>query len=61
MLCWLLGDDFVRVLDEYLQPGFHKGIPPLFVNLKGLYVDPFKVQKNDTVFMQIFEDCKFRE
>ena len=44
--CWyvcMLGDDFVRLLDEYLQPGFHKGIPPLFVNLKGLYKDPTKV------------------
>lgn len=39
----LLGDDFVRLLDEYLQPGFHKGIPPLFVNLKGLYANPAKV------------------
>lgn len=38
-----VGDDFVRLLDEYLQPGFHKGIPPLFVNLKGLYKDSFKV------------------
>lgn len=40
----LLGDSFAKLLDEYLQPGFHKGIPPLFVNLKSLYKDPTKVR-----------------
>ncbi|XP_065883749.1 N-alpha-acetyltransferase 15, NatA auxiliary subunit-like [Dysidea avara] len=38
------GDAFAKLLDEYLQPGFHKGIPPLFVNLKSLYKDPTKVE-----------------
>ena len=31
-------------MDAYLRRAFHKGVPPLFVTIKKLYTDPFKVR-----------------
>ncbi|KAG9289032.1 hypothetical protein G9A89_015581 [Geosiphon pyriformis] len=36
------GDNFRKVLDEYLQPMLRKGVFSLFVNIKNLYKDPEK-------------------
>jgi hypothetical protein len=32
------------LMDGYLRKAFHKGVPPLFVTIKKLYTDPFKVR-----------------
>lgn len=41
MLC--TGDVFKEEVDRYLRKGLHKGVPPLFVDLRSLYKDPAKV------------------
>lgn len=38
------GDLFRKEIDEYMRRGFHKGIPPLFVDLKSLYKDKEKIK-----------------
>ncbi|XP_070553999.1 N-alpha-acetyltransferase 15, NatA auxiliary subunit-like [Ptychodera flava] len=38
------GDVFEGLIDAYLRRAIHKGVPPLFVNLKSLYKDSEKVQ-----------------
>lgn len=43
-LMFVLGDLFRKEVDEYMRRGFHKGIPPLFVDLKSLYQDKEKVR-----------------
>uniref|UniRef100_A0A8D8ZZN1 N-alpha-acetyltransferase 15, NatA auxiliary subunit n=1 Tax=Cacopsylla melanoneura TaxID=428564 RepID=A0A8D8ZZN1_9HEMI len=40
VLNYLTGDQFRTQIDKYLRRGFHKGVPPLFVNLRSLYSDP---------------------
>jgi len=39
-----LGNAFQSEVDSYLRAGFHKGVPPLFVDLRSLYKDKHKVQ-----------------
>ncbi|XP_026679216.1 N-alpha-acetyltransferase 16, NatA auxiliary subunit [Diaphorina citri] len=36
-LNYVSGDQFRTEIDKYLRHGFHKGVPPLFVNLRSLY------------------------
>ncbi|KAK0183435.1 hypothetical protein PV327_001478 [Microctonus hyperodae] len=38
------GEQFKKLVDQYLRRGLHKGIPPLFVNLRSLYTDKEKVE-----------------
>ncbi|KAL1460229.1 hypothetical protein WDU94_012156, partial [Cyamophila willieti] len=40
VLNYLTGDQFRTEIDKYLRRGFHKGVPPLFVNVRSLYSDP---------------------
>lgn len=37
------GNDFKRLMHEYLTRHLRKGVPPLFVNVRSLYKDPAKV------------------
>jgi hypothetical protein len=39
-----LGNAFQTEVDSYLRAGFHKGVPPLFVDLRSLYKNKNKVQ-----------------
>lgn len=41
---FFVGDLFRKEIDEYMRRGFHKGIPPLFVDLKSLYKDKEKIK-----------------
>jgi peptide alpha-N-acetyltransferase len=38
------GEEFRILVDKYLRQGLHKGVPPLFVDLRSLYRDPEKVE-----------------
>lgn len=38
------GDLFKQLVGVYIQKALHKGVPPLFVDLRSLYKDPEKVQ-----------------
>lgn len=44
LLSLITGDLFRSEVDDYMRRGFHKGIPPLFVDLKSLYKDKEKVK-----------------
>lgn len=41
---FVIGDSFRSEVDSYLRAGFHKGVPPLFVDLRSLYKDKNKIQ-----------------
>jgi len=40
----VVGNSFKSEVDSYLRAGFHKGVPPLFVDLRSLYQNKPKVQ-----------------
>lgn len=40
----ILGNTFRNEVDSYLRAGFHKGVPPLFVDLRSLYKNKQKIQ-----------------
>lgn len=44
VLNFLTGDRFRSAVDAYLRTALHKGVPPLFVNLRSLYKDNEKVR-----------------
>lgn len=44
VLLYVLGNTFRSEVDSYLRAGFHKGVPPLFVDLRSLYKNKHKVQ-----------------
>ena len=37
------GEIFRQLMEAFLRPSLHKGVPSLFIGLKGLYKDPDKV------------------
>ena len=37
------GETFARLVDNYMRPAIHKGVPPLFNNIRNLYADKEKV------------------
>ncbi|XP_039295227.1 N-alpha-acetyltransferase 15, NatA auxiliary subunit [Nilaparvata lugens] len=43
ILKYATGDVFRKEVDKYLRRGLHKGVPPLFVDLRSLYKDKAKV------------------
>ncbi|VVC97607.1 unnamed protein product [Leptidea sinapis] len=47
---------FEKLVDEYLRHGLHKGIPPLFVDLRSLYVDQFKADTIEKLILQYVEN-----
>ena len=40
----LAGENFKTYADRVMRHALHKGVPPLFVNLRSLYKDPEKVR-----------------
>ncbi|KAJ3174921.1 hypothetical protein HDU87_006587 [Geranomyces variabilis] len=52
------GDNFRRILDDYLQPMFRKGVPSLFVSVKDLHTDSEKAQTVEDVVMAYKENLK---
>ncbi len=45
------GDEFHRRAEEYLLKGLEKGIPSLFVDIKGLYVDREKMNVVESILV----------
>ena len=40
----ILGELFKSLVGKYIKKALHKGVPPLFVDLRPLYKDPEKVR-----------------
>ncbi|XP_045504813.1 N-alpha-acetyltransferase 15, NatA auxiliary subunit [Colias croceus] len=47
---------FERLVDEYLRHGLHKGIPPLFVDLRSLYADQTKADTIEKLILQYIDN-----
>lgn len=51
-LTFATGEEFRILVDKYLRQGLHKGVPPLFVDLRSLYKDPEKVDVIQRLVLQ---------
>lgn len=51
-LTYATGEQFRILVDKYLRQGLHKGVPPLFVDLRSLYKDPEKVELIERMVLQ---------
>ncbi|XP_033327720.1 N-alpha-acetyltransferase 15/16 isoform X1 [Megalopta genalis] len=60
-LYYASGDEFKTLVDRYLRRGLHKGVPPLFVNLRSLYIDQQKVDIIQSLVLQYKEALKAHE
>ncbi|XP_076646655.1 N-alpha-acetyltransferase 15/16 isoform X1 [Halictus rubicundus] len=60
-LSYASGDEFKILVDRYLRRGLHKGVPPLFVNLRSLYTDQQKVDIIQSLVLQYKEALKAHE
>lgn len=40
---FFVDETFARLVDNYMRPAIHKGVPPLFNNIRNLYSDKEKV------------------
>lgn len=45
------GKQFRNLVDRYLRRGLHKGVPPLFVDLRSLYNNPEKVREKGMLYI----------
>ncbi|XP_059484452.1 N-alpha-acetyltransferase 15, NatA auxiliary subunit [Neocloeon triangulifer] len=52
------GEQFKILVDRYLRKGLHKGVPPLFVDLRSLYKDPEKVEIIHNLLHQYINSLK---
>ncbi|XP_058789166.1 N-alpha-acetyltransferase 15, NatA auxiliary subunit [Phymastichus coffea] len=52
------GEKFKELVDRYLRKGLHKGVPPLFVDLRALYKDQSKVDVIQSLVLQYKEALK---
>ncbi|XP_033217109.1 N-alpha-acetyltransferase 15, NatA auxiliary subunit isoform X1 [Belonocnema kinseyi] len=52
------GEEFEIFVDKYLRRGLHKGVPPLFVNLRSLYADKEKVKTIESLALSYKEALK---
>ncbi|XP_020618730.1 N-alpha-acetyltransferase 15, NatA auxiliary subunit-like isoform X1 [Orbicella faveolata] len=43
-LTFTKGETFARLIDNYMRPAIHKGVPPLFNNIRNLYTEKDKVK-----------------
>lgn len=50
------GEDFRKLIDEYLRRGFRKGIPPLFVTVRALYSDNEKLKIVENLIIEYYEN-----
>ncbi|KDR18769.1 NMDA receptor-regulated protein 1 [Zootermopsis nevadensis] len=64
-LTFATGEEFRILVDKYLRQGLHKGVPPLFVDLRSLYKDPEKVDIIQKLVLQYVDAlqkvCRFSE
>ena len=52
------GDRFRKLVDAYLRKGLHKGVPPLFVDLRSLYKVQFKADTIQDLVLSYAEQLK---
>ncbi|KAL5275161.1 NAA15 family protein [Megaselia abdita] len=52
------GDEFRKLIDEYLRRGLRKGIPPLFVTIRALYSDTDKMKIVENLIIEYYENLK---
>ncbi|XP_011499374.1 PREDICTED: N-alpha-acetyltransferase 15, NatA auxiliary subunit [Ceratosolen solmsi marchali] len=52
------GEKFKELVDRYLRKGLHKGVPPLFVDLRSLYTDQNKVDTIQSLVLQYKDALK---
>jgi peptide alpha-N-acetyltransferase len=52
------GEEFRILVDKYLRQGLHKGVPPLFVDLRSLYQDPEKVDVIQRLVLQYVDSLQ---
>jgi N-alpha-acetyltransferase 15/16, NatA auxiliary subunit len=52
------GEQFKVLVDKYLRKGLHKGVPPLFVDLRSLYKDPKKVEIIHNLILQYIDSLR---
>lgn len=52
------GEVFERLIDQYLRHGLHKGIPPLFVDLRSLYEVRSKADTIEKLILQYIENLE---
>lgn len=57
-LNYATGNTFRELVDKYLRRDFHKGVPPLFVDLRSLYSDAAKVKIIESLLLQYVEALK---
>lgn len=57
-LSYATGAKFRELVDDYLRRGLHKGVPPLFVDLRSLYVDPEKIDIIESLLLQYVDALK---
>ncbi|XP_015598705.1 N-alpha-acetyltransferase 15, NatA auxiliary subunit [Cephus cinctus] len=57
-LNYATGDQFKSLVDQYLRKGLHKGVPPLFVNLRSLYTDQQKVDTIQSLLLEYKDALK---
>ncbi|VEN54859.1 unnamed protein product, partial [Callosobruchus maculatus] len=64
-LNYATGDKFKQLVDKYMRRALTKGVPPLFVDLRGLYGDQSKVIVIEQLLLQYADAlkkcCKFSE
>ncbi|XP_012285201.1 N-alpha-acetyltransferase 15, NatA auxiliary subunit [Orussus abietinus] len=57
-LNYAIGEQFKTLVDRYLRRGLHKGVPPLFVNLRSLYTDQEKVDTVQSLLLEYKDALK---
>lgn len=57
-LSYITGEKFKSLVDAYMRRSLVKGVPPLFVDLRSLYVDPSKVEIVESLMLQYVEALK---
>ncbi|WAR00461.1 NAA15-like protein [Mya arenaria] len=60
-LSFVTGDLFRQLIDKFLRNGLHKGVPPLFINIKTLYKDPERVAVIEELCLGYVESLKEHE
>jgi len=55
------GEKFRSLADSLMRQALHKGIPPLFVNMRSLYTDPEKVKILEEITLSYAENLKENE
>lgn len=57
-LNYVTGEKFKCLVDQYMRRGLVKGVPPLFVDLRSLYVDSSKAEIIENLMLQYMEALK---